>query len=285
MGAHCSQPYLDYLCTQEGLREIWEKCLPPQLLKAIEEDQSQALAWMPPFPTFQDPKLGEYLRFPWPGDPNKEICVTQDLPFPQKTYIRHAHDFFEIAYIYRGQSRTQVSGVPTMIDPGDFCLYNLQAIHTMELLRPDTVVFNILVRKDLFRRFLLELLSESGAVSSFFLNALYNQQSDDTCIHLKARAGYRCEAMIQEMIELFYRNPPRCQTILKTRLFLLLTEIARQYEDEHAQVSLGSTGSLKLTDVISYISSSYPSVTLEDVAQHFGYSSRSMTRFLQKHTG
>ena len=284
MNGHCTHPYLEYLVSPEGIRDIWTRLFPPDQLLKMSQDTSLGEKWRSQHPSFHDPIAGPYVKVSWPGGPGKDIYINQDLYYPGKQYVQHAHDFFEIAYVYQGSCRTQVSGIPTVIEAGDLCLYDLHAIHRMEQLQQGDVVFNIIVHKDLFRRFLLELLSESGAISSFFLNALYNQKGTRSCIHLKINSNYRCESLIQGMIELFYQDPPRCQTALKAQLLLLLEEIAQQYEDEHTKASPDSPETLVLSDVIAYISTNFRTATLDSTAQHFGYCTRSMTRFLQKHT-
>jgi len=285
MSGHQTHPYLEHLVSPAGVREIWSKLYPIEVLEQLAQDSQYGDKWAAQYPSATDPALRTYCIMSWPADPDKAITIMHDPYYPGKQFVRHAHDFFELAYVYQGRCRTLVDGIPTIIEAGDLCLYDLHAIHSMEQLQAGDVVFNILVRKDLFRRFLLDLLSESGAVSSFFLNSLYNRKSANTCIHLKINGDYRCEALIQGMIELFYRDSPRCQTTLKAQLFLLLMEIARQYEDEHTQAPFSRSGSLNLSDVITHISANYQTATLESTAQHFGYSTRSMTRFLQKHTG
>lgn len=273
MDIHMPNAYLEYLRTPEGQTHIggmiyYRKIAPGTLPR-------DSIRW--------DPELGEYHQFTWKGgfDPAKEIVVSADRYCPNKTILYHSHDFFEIVYVYSGQCQTLVSGQPTLLHAGDICLYDLQAIHKLECFSPEDTVFNIVIRKDLFRRLLLELLTESDTVSTFFINSLYNRKSRNTCILLKAEDSYQCETYAQQIIETYYLDKPLSQNAMKAQLILLLLELSRQFRDDHA----AEAGDLNLEDVITYISNHFRDVTLDSLAGYFGYSTRSMTRFLQKKTG
>ncbi|MCI8496876.1 MAG: helix-turn-helix transcriptional regulator [Clostridiales bacterium] len=278
MSIQCPNLYLDKLASPKGREFVHKKNFFGR--KAPED-------WLEGIPVGRNRSIGEYYIFTWEGgfDPAREIVVTMDSYHPGKNLVYHSHDFFEIVYVYSGHCRTHISGNPTCLCAGDICLYNLQAIHKMECLAPGDAVFNIVLRKDLFHRFLLELLSENDAVSAFFTNSLYNGKSADTCILIKAGGEYRCEELAQKIVETYYQDPPMCQSTMKAMLILLLVELTRQYQNDSIQSGCSSAGGLNLADVIAYISNHYRHVTLEETSRHFGYSTRSMARFLQKNTG
>ncbi len=277
MGIHCPNRYLDQLMTPEHREIVWRRIY----------RKNMGESWLSNLPTCEDPAIGTYYQFSWERgfDPGMEIVITPDIYHPHKTPVYHSHDFFEMIYVYSGHCQTTISGYPTCLCAGDICLYNLQAIHKIESFEPGDAVFNIVIRKDLFHRFLLELLAENDVVSSFFTNSLYNGKSTDTCILLKAGEEYQCEVLAQKLVETYYQDPPMCQSTLKALLILLLVELTRQYQHDSIQRGCSSTEGLNLAEVIAYISNHYQDVTLEAVSRHFGYSSRSMARFFQKNTG
>lgn len=277
MSIHRPNPQLDTLLEQERRLLTLKK----SFVRKTMEGGDRML------PCLHDPVLGEYFCFAWDGifDAQKEIMLTVDGYAPNAPYMYHSHDFFEIVYVYAGHCQTNVAGHPTELSAGDICLYDLRAIHKMEFTEPEDTIFNIIVRKDLFRRILLELLAESDVLSAFFINSLYNRENTGSCILVKADAAYRCEVLAQRIAETFFQKQPMSQSTIKSLLILLLTEIARQHKEEHIQRSQGILGSLDIADLILYISNHYHSLSLEDTARHFGYSTRSITRFLLRNTG
>ena len=252
----------------------------PKIKKGAEKQLQLA-----PFCT--DPVVGTYRIFSWKlgFDPDVQVMVMEDGYFPGKSAMFHSHDFFEIVYVYSGHCQTQVSGQTVELCSGDICLYNLYAIHQVQFLKPGDGIFNILIRRDLFRRLLLELLAENDLVSSFFLHILYDRESPDSCIYLRPDARYRCVQLAQQIIETFYHNPPMRQLTLKSQMLLLLMEIARQYRENQLAESARSAAGLDIEAVITYISTHYLEASQEATARHFGYSARSLTRLLKKYTG
>lgn len=277
MNIYCPNPYLDELLSMERRKK--EFC-DSNHLKGKENQMKNA-------PLFVDPVIGTYPKFSWElGFPlSEEIIVMLEGYYPEKSCVYHSHDFFEIIYIYSGHCRTQVSNQTVDLQSGDICLYNQHAIHSVEFTKPEDGAFNIVIRKDSFRRLLLELLTESDLVSSFFLHILYDQKNSDTCIYLRPDDHYQCVRLAQQIIETFFLNKPMRKLVVKSQLLLLLMEIARQYREQQVAQSNQPIGKLNIDAVIQYISTHYLDASQEDVARHFGYSSKTLTRLLKKYTG
>ena len=275
MGTARINSYLDYLLTPEGMQYVRNKLYILKMPKSARPKNS----------VLHHSTMGEYQLFTWCSgcDPQKEVVVTTDSYSPDIHAFTHAHDFFEIVYVYSGCCKTHVSEQNATFCSGDLCLYNLQAVHRMTFFQPGDAIFNILIRRELFCQLLLELLSQSDVVSSFFLNSLYNRSGEDSCILLHPDADYQCEQLTQKVIETYFQEPPLCQTTLKVLLMQLLMEISRQYRD--TLQSREAAAKVSAEDVISYMSLNCQTVSLERLADHFGYSPRSMTRLLLRCTG
>ena len=270
---HRNNPYLNSLLTPQGIELVSSR----RYVHSPDKRPQNRVLW--------DPTLGNYEAFTWKNgfDPTKEIVVVMDGHSPSKHPVFHSHDFFELVYVYTGRCHTQLSGNSATLIAGDMCLYNLQAVHKADFFQSGDVIFNIIVRQELFRHLVLELLSESDAVSSFFINSLYNRKSADTCILLHPSEEHLCESLAQQIVETYFRDRPMCQNALKSQLMSLLLEIVRQHQEQ--QICRTDSRSLSVKEVLSYINQNYQTTSLEDTASHFGYSTRSMTRFLQKYVG
>ena len=276
MSIHRPNPVLDKLQSLEYRTQLDNN---PDLQKVRERQVKFA-------PICYNPVIGEYRKFIWKNGrhPDKEIAVLID-GYPNNKFVYHSHDFFEIVYVYSGHCQTLVNGNPTFLSAGDICLYNLNAVHKMEFTKPEDAIFNIVIRQDLFRRQLLELLSESDSLSSFFLHILYDHDDCDSCILIKPDDRYQCEALIHKLIEIQEENHRLSQNHMKAQLMLLLLEITRQHQDAYTAPDSSVPEELSIEAVINYIHTHCQSATLESTARHFGYSTRSLTRVLQKNTG
>ena len=199
--------------------------------------------------------------------------------------LLHNHDFFEIIYMYSGTCTTLVDGRERHLKAGDICLYNLQAIHRIELHHPGDTVFNIMIQRDLFKESFLDLLAENDLIMDFFIQSIYTIKNSARQIVLSPMDGYACEQIIQWMIECHYGDNDMKQSKLKALLVLLLAEMTRQYRAIVTEPSLSGGDTQLLNAVIAYISQNYRHVTLEEIADHFGYSTRSMSRYFKAVTG
>lgn len=142
-----------------------------------------------------------------------------------------------------------------------------------------------MIRKDVFRQLLLELLVESDELIPFYMRALYDQEKQDHGIYLRHDENYQCTQMARQIIETLYWEPPKKQLTLKSQMLLFLMEIARQYREEQIMESKREAAGLDIEAVITYISNHYIGTSKEDVARYFGYSTRSLTRLLKQYTG
>lgn len=236
-----------------------------------------------------------YYTYTWEmggAPPEVEIDILTDRyppPASGKSYAGpprlHNHDFFEILYVYSGSCVTLISGKEHELRSGDICLYNLQALHYVRKCKPEDVLFNILIRRDLFQRSFLNLLAENDLITDFFLQSIYSIDSRAGQIVLSPAPEYHCEEIAQQMIELHYREKPMEQSMLKALLVVLLGEIALQYRSQFAREDQSPSQAPSLSQVISYISKHSGTITLEQLSAHFGYTLRSMTRYIKAHTG
>ena len=198
--------------------------------------------------------------------------------------VFHNHDFFELLYVYRGHCTTTISNVETQLSVGDICLYNLQAVHQIGISSEDDAVFNILIKKELFDQTFFHLQSENSLVNNFFLRSLYHIQAPGQHLVFHPQQGSRCEIILQMMIEEYFLSRPLGQEFLKAMLIALFTELFHQYYETISNLSRQEDGAIDIAQVIEFIYSHYATVTLEQTAEHFGYTPRSMIRFIKKYT-
>ena len=288
MGIHRPNAYIDHILRWEN-RDIIQRRL---YLDSLREGEFRPdLAY-----SRKTTEAGEtYYTYTWEmGGPPPEVEIEILLdryppPASGKSYsgraILHNHDFFEILYVYSGSCSTLISGHEHELHSGDICLYNLQALHYVRKSKPEDVLFNIMVRKDLFQRSFLNLLTENDLLTDFFIQSIYSIDNRAGQIVLSPMPGFRCEQVVQYMIELHYRDRPMEQSMLKALLVVLLGEMTFQYRAKFSEREGASSKGLTLSQVITCISKNAETVTLEQLAEHFGYTPRSMTRYIKAHTG
>lgn len=208
--------------------------------------------------------------------------LSPDNPTPRK-YRMHSHDFFEILYVYSGTCRTNLFGREKDVCTGDICLYNMQSVHRVVKNSLQDVAFSIMIRKDLFQTAFVSLLQENDMISDFFIQSIYNVNNRAGQIVLHRNGAFECEALLQKMIEVFYRDEPMAQSRLKALLLLLLNEITRQYRAEHTHPAK-EDDRLDLAEVVEYMDAHFDNVSIEALAARFNYTAKTMSRFIKRQT-
>lgn len=193
--------------------------------------------------------------------------------------LYHNHDFFEIIYVYQGQCETIIGNNKAIISTGQVCLFNLQAVHKLIIANPDTVVFNILIGKELLTDTFLMLFQNTNFVSSFYINSIYNISTSNgfLVLPLSKDGEYYIEHLILEFIkkDIYYAN------IMQSDFISLLLCISRYLEISTARISQTNHG-IEAERILNYIYENYNNISLSDVADHFGYSNRTMMRYIKK---
>ena len=163
-------------------------------------------------------------------------------------------------------------------------MYNLQAVHQIGISSEEDAVFCILIKKDLFQQVLFQLQSRNNLVTEFFLRSLYQIHAPEQRLVFRSQENPRCEVILQMIIEEAYQKRCLSQDFLRSMLSALLTELFHNHLETINRLSSQKSGEVNISQVIAYIGNHLSSVTLEQTANHFGYTTRSMIRYFKKHT-
>lgn len=192
----------------------------------------------------------------------------------------HNHDFFEIIYVFKGQCETIVNSRKIIIRSGEICLFNLQAVHKLIISNSNTVVFNILIGKELLNDTFLNLFYNTNFVSSFFISSIYNISTHDKFIVIPLNSDGKF--YINHLIFEFINKKSFYSKIMQSDFTSLLLCITRHMENK-ISCQTQSKHDIEIDKVLNYIYENYSTITLNDLSSHFGYSNRTMIRYLKKY--
>lgn len=195
----------------------------------------------------------------------------------------HNHDFFELVFVYQGHCTTTIEGKAGTLNEGDICIYNLEAVHQLGIEEEESVIFNIIMKKEWFHSTLLPLLDNTNPISAFFIKALYHIESPAGHLVFSCEEDSGARSYLLTVIEEYYRKKEMYQNMMNVNLAGLFIALARQYERRIACRSMGED-KVDIVRVISYISVHYKDITLEALAGHFNYTQRTMMRLIKKYT-
>ncbi|PWM99060.1 AraC family transcriptional regulator [Massilioclostridium coli] len=196
----------------------------------------------------------------------------------------HQHEFFELFYVYSGKCISTIDEVPVEFHQGDIGLYSPKAIHSMRTPDDGDVVINILIRKKLFEQTFLSMVDNNDLITGFFMDALYNPNSNQKHVVFKKEQTTIAPMIVIQMLYEYKKNDSFSQDILASYFSCLLSDLARSYTHKLSRTIM-RRNNIDISILLTYINVHYQTITLEKLAEHFHYSSRSISDFILKETG
>ena len=137
----------------------------------------------------------------------------------------------------------------------------------------------MLIRKETFFREYLSALSADRSMLNFFLEPQKNKYAEEF-IRLKILAASPIWQLLNLMVLEYAHKTEDSQKFLKPMVMSLAMYLSSEYKRQHL-----STSTTLIDQIMEYIESRSASVTLNDIASHFGYHPVYVSRLLPKKTG
>ncbi len=234
--------------------------------------------------TFHDYKVGEQVGktsfFPGGKDEDIIVCIFKGNKIHEPF---HRQDFFFFNFAYKNSYKAASSKFNNVITINEnecyigqpFSGYALRANYE----KPCTII-GILIRKNAFFREYLPTLASDNNLFKFFLDPQTNRFSDEF-IHLSFGENSAVRNLLELMVMEYADRNENTQKILKSLTLALFMYTARQYHienDKNENISLAE-------QLVEHIMNSSDTITLKEVAGHFGYHQNYISALLRKETG
>jgi AraC-like DNA-binding protein len=232
-------------------------------------------------------KEGKIIRAAWmlrPGD----LCGVNfhSLTNPVTRIVLHSHDYFELAYVYRGVAYHSWESGEQVLRAGDALLLNPYVRHAVRI-EEGSVVVNLVILPEAWQRGIagpsrsmmpvFEYVADSLRMPTVMTDFLYFPDRPETSAQLQsAIEGFALEAS---------GHRPGWDAMCESYLSNILMLLSRQYEKSVNATPESRERHRLLTAVTAYIADHYADVTLEDLAQAFNYSPSHMSNLIRDHNG
>lgn len=218
----------------------------------------------------------------WPGSPEEEIivCVHKGKSILE-TF--HRQDFFFLNYAYKGSYGAISYQYDNYITVNEGECYVGQPYTGYALCKDggeEFIIIGVLMKKELFFRSFLPVLSADTALFRFFLEPRTNQFSHEF-LHLKFEKRSPLRSLLEMMVQEYACPKEDTQAILKPLVMAALMHIARQYR---AQKPTDESGRLS-QQIVRYMGEHTEAVTLKDIAAHFAYHPNYVSGLLRRELG
>jgi len=238
-----------------------------------------AVADIPDFPkeaTFSD----QY----W-ADDMQEIVIRRHLRYSPP--MPHTHKFVEVAYVYSGRCRQTFfhKGRPeehVTLGEGMLCILPPGTVHEISVFDESTVV-NILIRANVMRDSLSDLVVGNHMLYDFFLHALFHEDRPGYLI-FDTKNSDQIKNLILDMMTELCENKAFSQKAVHLMLGLFFTYLQRDFSEDIQFSEYAAAGFSYIPQILSYIQKNYRSTSVEDISGHFSMSRTYLNRIFKDYT-
>ena len=243
----------------------------------------------PPPPTARRPQFNEkdvrVIADPHENAPSIQVLLHHSSKYSEMDFF-HSHDFFELIYIYRGGCLQRFANSELPMRQHDILLLNPNTVHAPYTAAEEDCMFNILISKALFEQSMLSLMSEKQVLSNFILDCLYQITKARDYLYFPADKSGKVSGITESLILESLTKDLNYQKAMEAWLALLFTQLSRLYNDRYGTSLLtDSEGNRTVADVLAYMNEKASEISLEELADHFGYSVGHLSRLIRQHTG
>ncbi len=194
----------------------------------------------------------------------------------------HSHDYFEMIYVYRGNAVQYLKSGTKQLAEGSLCVMNMNYKHGLSISDEYSLVFNILVTKEVLNTSFLNLLSGNDLFYNFFTNSLFFVSGSAEAIYLSRNEASSVETYTQALIEEYILQKPCYQSVMQSYLSLIFTQILRNHIYTIDRTLEQHTD---LSKLMTYISAHLSDITLNSLAGHFHYTPSYLSKIFKQYTG
>lgn len=147
-----------------------------------------------------------------------------------------------------------------------------------------SVVLNILIPKEKFQDMIMNHLNGDNILSAFFIGNVYSQNMNDYII-FHTNGDMTIQNLILDMCLEVINKEEYYLHFLNTQLLLLFGHLLRDYGHDCELPTIKTKKDSQNFAILKYIESSYSTLTLQELAEHFHYSVPHMSKRLKQITG
>ena len=210
--------------------------------------------------------------------PGKVITIrphTRFIDFPE-----HTHDYVEMVYMCRGETRHTVNGTDILLREGELLMLGQNARQSIRAASESDIAANFIVRPEFFAGTLQYLGEEETPLRRFII----------TCLTGENEAGYLLfhvagilpiQNLIENLLYTLIEDVPNKRGIQQMTMGLLFAQLmnhteALEFQSEEQNV---------IMSVLRYAEEHYRDGSLAEIADILGYEMTSLSRLIKQKTG
>ena len=223
---------------------------------------------------------GYFTILPPKNRPLVDICIHWPPIFDPDGYYYHRHNFFELAYVYRGSCINLMPESRLYMKQGDLILFNPNVTHAVGTLSEHDCVINIIIQKDIFKQTILSMQKSNDLISGFLVNYICDSQKMLDYIYFPSSPAYSIDLYIDNLLNELILQRPYYESMIQSSLISLITVLMCIHDSTHQH-----QGKQLMSSIMTYINNNLTTVSLEELSEKFHYSESYISRKIQEYTG
>lgn len=215
-------------------------------------------------------------------NPEDKIVVIRQERF--MTIYPHKHDYIELCYVWSGICYQTVEGKEVVTRQGDICIFDRQAVHSVEAAGENDILINILMRPEFFDTAFLSRMTRQGIVAEFLADAVTRNRKKKHYLYFSAHKNNRVHDIMEHILLEFYTGDLGMKEILESYVNILFTELLRVLRDDSREKDSVSQ-EVQILELLAYIEENYEHCTLPEMGRAFGLHGNYLTALLKEKTG
>lgn len=199
---------------------------------------------------------------------------------------RHAHDFFEINYVFSGECHMLFENETLTLSSGELCIISPGSMHDMYA-SDDSIAVSIMIRKDTFENTFFRLLSQKNLLADFFRTILYSETEKANYLLFTTNNSSIIHDSIKTIFMDCYILDSYSNTCAISRIHIFFSILLRRFShtiqiyNESSNVTDQTTFLL----ILQYIQNHYQTVSLDVLCSVFHYNKSYLSRLIHKNSG
>lgn len=196
----------------------------------------------------------------------------------------HKHSFVELNYMLSGSCVQYVNNQRIVLAEGEILLLDKEIIQRIDPLGEKDILMNILVKGDsLTTEIIVNMVKSTGLVNEFLMNASKESGDHDKYIHFLCGNNDSIQAIIKKVLVEYFAKENYYMRSVNLLLSILMIELTRILEEESLEKS--ELEDEMILNILRYIEANFATLTLDQLAKHFGYHSNYISYKIKKETG
>ena len=208
---------------------------------------------------------------------------------PVNSYVPfHVHNYVEIVVPLKGYCVLETRSGQVTVAENDIAIVGKETPHRVLEIDTDTIVVNIALKASAFSFNDLNFMLHSGgqSISNMLFTISNNEDQDSNQFTIfRTHQEEKIMDLLYDTIEEYYANDIQFHQIIHYNILNLFSRLIRAAYHANMEVKETRQAEMSLMTVLLYIEQHYADISLQEMADTFGFNPNYLSSYLKKQTG